>query len=471
MTCRVLLLECVQVSHIRTDLKLGLIRYHAQNTSAATDFDVNNPPSHTTTTTTTMSAILVHASSLSLATPSTSTPISLPSRFPRAPPRSTSAPSGNVFIWADARLWEYDALGRRKGELALPVPPAAVAADARALAVALPDEVRVFRRAGKGAARWGLAHTLAVPRVTAMRAGGGVLVLCAAEVQAYAIESGIRIDVPDVEVTMPVRAVAVADSEVPAILIPSSAGLVRVVRDGVTHLPLPLPGIIDVAVSGDTVAAVGGDMLALNSEIVGLGHEAAGVTFLSSGTVAVWTTAGNVLLVDVETREIAEAPYTGVLAMHPAPMAAPEKTRHRGTALGERTNVPKKVGFDKRTVSAPDPPSVASTARIRPAHDPDQTISTVAATPLASRAPPTLVFVEDDAASSATSSATGGPGWDALEELRREIGDMQMDMLRMGRSLKNEIRAAVAPLVEELRMSRETIAAQAAEIERLRRGY
>jgi hypothetical protein len=31
---------------------------------------------------------------------------------------------------------------------------------------------------------------------------------------------------------------------------------------------------------------------------------------------------------------------------------------------------------------------------------------------------------------------TDGPGWDVVEELRREIGNLQMDMLRMGRGLK-----------------------------------
>ncbi len=120
--------------------------------------------------------------------------------------------------------------------------------------------------------------------------------------------------------------------------------------------------------------------------------------------------------------------------------------------LSERTNVPKKVGFEKRTVSAPDPPSAASTARIRPASaakgadDPDQTISTTAPTPLSARERPershprgsSLNFVkeEEDAPSTASSVHTDGPGWGVVEELRREIGNLQMDMLRMGRGLK-----------------------------------
>lgn len=59
----------------------------------------------------------------------------------------------------------------------------------------------------------------------------------------------------------------------------------------------------------------------------------------------------------------------------------------------------------------------------------------------------------------------------AYEEMRREIANLQLDMLRMGRGLKNEIRAAVGPLVDEIRANREVIARQREEIERLRRGY
>ncbi|WWD19811.1 hypothetical protein CI109_104275 [Kwoniella shandongensis] len=58
-----------------------------------------------------------------------------------------------------------------------------------------------------------------------------------------------------------------------------------------------------------------------------------------------------------------------------------------------------------------------------------------------------------------------------MEEMRREIGNLQLDMLRMGRSLKNEIRRAVQPLLEEMRENREVIERQRREIERLRRGY
>ncbi|WVQ84732.1 hypothetical protein IAT38_006889 [Cryptococcus sp. DSM 104549] len=58
-----------------------------------------------------------------------------------------------------------------------------------------------------------------------------------------------------------------------------------------------------------------------------------------------------------------------------------------------------------------------------------------------------------------------------LEEMRREMGNLQMDMLRMGRGLKNEIRKAVQPLLEEVREGREVIEQQRREIERLRRGY
>jgi hypothetical protein len=73
-----------------------------------------------------------------------------------------------------------------------------------------------------------------------------------------------------------------------------------------------------------------------------------------------------------------------------------------------------------------------------------------------------------------------------IDELRREISNLQLDMLRMGRGLKvgqhvyeyrggaddqNEIRNAIKPLVDELRESRETNERQRLEIEILRRGF
>ncbi|BEI99803.1 hypothetical protein CcaverHIS631_0408460 [Cutaneotrichosporon cavernicola] len=304
------------------------------------------------------------------------------------------------------------------------------------------------------------------------------------EVMAFATESGVRLDLPDVEVEMPVRTLTVVDTPMPSFLIPTPTGLAKVDLTGsVSALPLPLPGITDVAVCGETIAAVGGEMLALDSDIIELGKEAAGVAFLNPSTVSVWTTEGDLLLVDVESRDVATTEHKRVLAIHPCSIVKARSRAASQRVLAERTNVPKKVGFDKRTVSAPDPPSVASTARIRPANlsqDPDQTISTVAPTPLSAKERThsrggSLNFVKEEDDSSTPSPTSeewqGGPGWDVVEELRREIGNLQMDMLRMGRGLKNEIRVAIAPLVDELRASRETIAAQQAEIERLRRGY
>ncbi|WWC64782.1 uncharacterized protein I303_107394 [Kwoniella dejecticola CBS 10117] len=58
-----------------------------------------------------------------------------------------------------------------------------------------------------------------------------------------------------------------------------------------------------------------------------------------------------------------------------------------------------------------------------------------------------------------------------IEELRRELGNMHLNMLRMGRNLKKEIRNAVGPLEKELKQNREVIETQRREIERLRRGY
>jgi len=75
-----------------------------------------------------------------------------------------------------------------------------------------------------------------------------------------------------------------------------------------------------------------------------------------------------------------------------------------------------------------------------------------------------------------------------MEETRREIANLQLDMLRMGRNLKvrlvlwaddadtcvpsqNEIRRAVTPLLIDLKEGREVIERRRREIERLRRGY
>ncbi|OWZ63327.1 hypothetical protein AYX14_01721 [Cryptococcus neoformans] len=57
-----------------------------------------------------------------------------------------------------------------------------------------------------------------------------------------------------------------------------------------------------------------------------------------------------------------------------------------------------------------------------------------------------------------------------IAELRREIGNLQLDMLRMGRTFRNEIRQAVQPLGEEIRRNREIIEEQRQEIARLRAG-
>ncbi|ODO03555.1 hypothetical protein L198_02403 [Cryptococcus wingfieldii CBS 7118] len=58
-----------------------------------------------------------------------------------------------------------------------------------------------------------------------------------------------------------------------------------------------------------------------------------------------------------------------------------------------------------------------------------------------------------------------------IAHLRREMAFMHMDMLRMGRDLRNEMKAAVDPLKEEIQTSRVVIEKQRREIERLRRGY
>ncbi|KIR59559.1 hypothetical protein I314_04548 [Cryptococcus bacillisporus CA1873] len=57
-----------------------------------------------------------------------------------------------------------------------------------------------------------------------------------------------------------------------------------------------------------------------------------------------------------------------------------------------------------------------------------------------------------------------------IAELRREIGNLQLDILRMGRTFRNEIRQAVQPLAEEIRRSKEIIEEQGQEIARLRAG-
>lgn len=187
-------------------------------------FDVNKPeqltsPNTNSNTLRNMTAILVHPTSLSLATipypsrSSSSSPafeevqlLPLPNRFPSQAPNSTSAANGNTFIWASSTVWEYDALGRRRGELTAPTscPVEAVAAFERGVAVAAGGKVHVYRRGGGGGAqRWVLTHTLDIQeRVTCMGAGDGVLVVCSEEVAAFALESGVRLDLPAVDVEM-----------------------------------------------------------------------------------------------------------------------------------------------------------------------------------------------------------------------------------------------------------------------------
>lgn len=167
-------------------------------------------------------AILVHPTSLTLTplplpTPSTSSDsqpqhLALPTRFPSAAPHSAHAPNGNTFIWStSSTVWEYDARGRRVGEISLPSSSeiCAVAPFERGVAIASSSgdgekgEVRIYRRGGgAGQARWALAHTIAAKSVGAMSAGDGVLVVCGEEVCAYALESGVRLDLPNVEVEM-----------------------------------------------------------------------------------------------------------------------------------------------------------------------------------------------------------------------------------------------------------------------------
>nr|XP_018999980.1 uncharacterized protein I203_07509 [Kwoniella mangroviensis CBS 8507]OCF63441.1 hypothetical protein I203_07509 [Kwoniella mangroviensis CBS 8507] len=58
-----------------------------------------------------------------------------------------------------------------------------------------------------------------------------------------------------------------------------------------------------------------------------------------------------------------------------------------------------------------------------------------------------------------------------IEELKRELRDLKLDMLRMSRGLRNEIRQATKPLLKELEENKEVMERQRREIERLRRGY
>ncbi|WVQ66683.1 uncharacterized protein L199_004872 [Kwoniella botswanensis] len=60
---------------------------------------------------------------------------------------------------------------------------------------------------------------------------------------------------------------------------------------------------------------------------------------------------------------------------------------------------------------------------------------------------------------------------EVIEELRRELRELKLDMLRMSRGLRNEIRQATKPLWKELEENKEVMERQRKEIERLRRGY
>lgn len=131
-------------------------------------------------------------------------------------------------------------------------------------------------------------------------------------------------------------------------------------------------------------------------------------------------------------------------------------------------NAQNKVQSQPRVADKPAPSSGASTVRIRPAMIEEDDESSDAPTPTASR--PTR-REQSGSATPMPAPPIAQPSSEVVEALRQEIANLQMDMLRMGRGLKNEIRAAVSPLVDEIKSSRDTIARQEAEIARLRRGY
>lgn len=213
----------------------------------------------------------------------------------------------------------------------------------------------------------------------------------------------------------------------------------------VRDIPLPI-GVVAISV-GPRVAIAGpgsdGDiaLLDFDSEEVDMlkvGVELAGVAWDGEDVVA-RSADGRLFVVSAgKVREVNVGET--VLGVHLLPQTRPRRSvSDRPRVLGESSVVNQ---MNQRTVSAPAKSKHASTTT-------NTTTTTRQPTITEEPVPDTL----------------------ALETLRAEIANLQLDMLRMGRSLKNEIRAAVAPLVDEIKTSRDTIQRQQAEIERLRRGY
>lgn len=145
-----------------------------------------------------MTALLVHPAGLSLTSLFSNaprTPVPLPSRFPDAPPQ-TSHHNGATFVFAKGYpvVWEYDARGRRIGELQGGSGVLAVQGFEGGVAVAAGSQISIFTRSGgSGTARWAVSQVFDADNVSALACDGTYLVAAGDVVSAWSLDSGERI--------------------------------------------------------------------------------------------------------------------------------------------------------------------------------------------------------------------------------------------------------------------------------------
>ncbi|WOO81000.1 uncharacterized protein LOC62_03G004528 [Vanrija pseudolonga] len=446
-----------------------------------------------------------------------STPLALPSRFPAsATPHAAVRPNGHVYVYARSApvVWEYDARGRRIGEISAREGVEHVAAFAGGVVVSSGSELRVWRRVN---GKWAPTGTLDAPAgITALVGGGDAVVVLGEEVVAFDSD-GRRTVLEGIEV--PVTAARVL-ADPASLVVPSADGVALVALKTGEHASAQVNcAVAHLASSGKRlalaaegargeVAVLNVDELATAPTTLSFGHEVAGLVFVDSDILAARTATGRLFIVDLAGPSLRP---TEVALEHPVldavslpPVEAPRRARSTPSlarnvlAESKATNVPSSPvsrGFDdkkergveekrgERTVSAPV--RQAAAALPRPSTR-AVSIATPTSGPVPTRQPSSARLrasaavepIEEESISPRSRRGStppedrdAPPTWEAYDEMRREIANLQLDVLRMGRNLKNEIRSAISPLVDELRASREVIAKQQAEIERLRRGY
>ncbi|EJT45235.1 hypothetical protein A1Q1_06373 [Trichosporon asahii var. asahii CBS 2479] len=474
--------------------------------------------------------LLVHPTSLSLTTlprVGPSTALQFPTRFPKgAEPRTAMSPAGHTYLWADSLpvVWEYDSKGRRVGEIKL------TSSRERVKAVGCGEGVVIASTAGTGIwkrveGKWTRTTELEQPLPFLALTKAGLLYPSPEGLTLHPLDSSTP-----TTFSLPSPATHISASKTGRVAICSGTDLhfLTLSTGDVSTVSLPEPVDSSTWIDGSNVAVRASGRLYLVTSEGDVSETSldpvlnihvlppkrrpcsrASISTIGGGNVLGESSAPN--RPDRRVSDIAHSAVSGEkgdkrrLVSAPA-LPAIERLRSENGTAKERT--PKAT--PKNTRSSPQSVRTGGTVRIQPL-DPQATrmgavieeTASIASSPagsVASRrvsgdwatptshpapghsphpslsAPTQAAQLESpvsitDSSSNGYPEGSGGISVVAFEEMRREIANLQLDMLRMGRGLKNEIRAAVSPLVEEIRANREVIAKQREEIERLRRGY